>query len=202
MSDSIGTSHFTYDADGRITGFTDPEGFTFSYTYDAAGNVTQVTYPDATAVTYGYDAANRLVTVTDPQGEQATWTYDEAGRPSSLTQFNGIMTTYAYDAASRLATMTSSVASYQFTLDGNGNRTNSVQSEPLKATTSTGGSTALRIQYAEKPAAFGRDLELCLRLRRPARNCRRHGPYLRLQPPACRQSEPLPGFPMTDGETG
>ena len=142
MSDLLGTSHFTYDADGRITGFTDPEGFTFSYTYDAAGNVTQVTYPDSTAVTYAYDAANRLVTVTDPQNEQATWTYDEVGRASSLTQFNGIMTVYTYDAASRLATMTSSVASYQFTLDGNGNRTNSVQSEPLKATISTGGSTA------------------------------------------------------------
>ncbi|MHC1727308.1 MAG: RHS repeat domain-containing protein [Syntrophobacteraceae bacterium] len=130
-SEPLGVSSYTYDAAGRITGFTDPHGFSISYIYDAAGNLTQITYPDSTAVTYAYDAANRLTTVTDWAGGQASFTYDQAGRPATFTQFNGIVTTYAYDIASRLTGMSSPVASYQFTLDANGNRTDSVENEPL-----------------------------------------------------------------------
>ena len=102
------------------------------------GTSTQITYPDMSTVTYAYDAANRLVTVTDWLGEQAKYAYDQDGRLSSLTQFNGIATTYTYDAASRIMGMESSVATYQFTLDGNGNRINSAQTEPLTPTLSLG----------------------------------------------------------------
>jgi RHS repeat-associated protein len=141
MSDSIGTSYFGYDADGRITSFTDADNFTFSYLYDAAGNLLQITYPGSSTVTYGYDAANRLLSVTDWLGGQATYAYDQDGRLASFTQFNGIETIYSYDAASRLTGIASSVASYQFTLDGNGNRIGSAENQPLTATPATGGST-------------------------------------------------------------
>ena len=134
MQDSCGTSSFSYDAAGRITGYTDPDGFTLAYVYDAAGNLTQITYPDGSTVTYAYDAANRLTTVTNWLDEQATYTYDQAGRLASFTHFNGITTTYTYDAASRLTGMASSVASYQFTLDGNGNRIIRRKAEPLAPT--------------------------------------------------------------------
>jgi RHS repeat-associated protein len=138
MQDTLGTSSFSYDPDGRITGFTDPNGFTLSYTYDAAGNISQITYPDGSPVTYAYDAANRLATVTDWLGVQATYAYDQDGRLAGFTHFNGIITTYAYDAASRLAGIANSVASYQFTLDGDGNRINSAQTEPLTPAYSLG----------------------------------------------------------------
>jgi YD repeat-containing protein len=138
VHDSLVTSSFSYDADGRITGFTDADGFTLSYTYDAAGNLAQVTYPDSSTVTYAYDASNRLTTVTNWLNEQATYAYDQAGRPASFTQFNGITTTYTYDAASRLTGMGSAVAGYQFTLDGNGNRIYSAQTEPLTQAYSLG----------------------------------------------------------------
>ncbi|MHC1727572.1 MAG: RHS repeat protein [Syntrophobacteraceae bacterium] len=137
-SEPLGASSYTYDAAGRITGFTDPHGFSISYIYDAAGNLTQITYPDSTTVTYTYDAANRLTTVTDWASGQAAFTYDQAGRLSTFTQFNGIVTAYAYDIASRLTDMSSPVASYQFALDGNGNRTNSVENEPLPPALSLG----------------------------------------------------------------
>ncbi|MHC1727319.1 MAG: RHS repeat-associated core domain-containing protein [Syntrophobacteraceae bacterium] len=137
-SEPLGVSSYTYDAAGRITGFTDPHGFSISYIYDAAGNLTQITYPDSTAVTYAYDAANRLTTVTDWASGLASFTYDQAGRLATFTQFNGITTTYTYDIASRLTGMSSPVASYQFTLDGNGNRTNSVENEPLPPALSLG----------------------------------------------------------------
>jgi YD repeat-containing protein len=140
MQDLLGTSSFSYDADGRVTGFTDPNGFTLSYVYDAAGNITQTTYPDGTAVAYAYDAANRLATVTDWLGEQATYAYDQDRRLATSTQFNGITTTYTYDAASRLTGIASAVSSYQFTLDGDGNRVQSAESQPLAPTASNGTS--------------------------------------------------------------
>ena len=133
--DSLGQSTYTYDADGRITSYTNPYGFTLGYTYDDAGNLTQITYPDGSTVTYTYDSANRLLTVSNwlnqTTHEDASYTYDAAGRLSTFTQFNGIVTAYTYDAANRLTGMSSSVAGYQFTLDGNGNRTQSVETEPL-----------------------------------------------------------------------
>ena len=140
MNDSMGTSSSSYDAAGRITGYTNPEGFTLAYAYDAAGNLTQITYPDASTVTYAYNAANRLTTVTNWLDEQAAWTYDQAGRLASFTHFNGIITTYTYDAASKLTGIVSPIASYQFTLDGSGNRIHSTESQPLAATPSTGSS--------------------------------------------------------------
>ena len=138
LVDSIGTSSFSYDADGRITGFTDADGFALSYLYDAAGNLTQITYPDTSKVTYAYDAANRLTTVSDWLGGQATYAYDQDGRLETFTQFNGITTTYTYDIASRLTGIGSAVTSYQFTLDGDGNRINSTQSQPISPTASNG----------------------------------------------------------------
>ncbi|MGO9020297.1 MAG: RHS repeat domain-containing protein [Syntrophobacteraceae bacterium] len=79
-----------------------------------------------------------MITVTDWLGEQATYAYDQDGRLSSFTQFNGIVTAYSYDAASRLTSMGSAAASYQFTLDGDGNRINSIENQPLSATATNG----------------------------------------------------------------
>ena len=88
--------------------------------------------------TYSYDAANRLTTVADWLGGQATYAYDQDGRLAAFTQFNGIATTYAYDSASRLTGFASSIASYQFTLDGDGNRIHSTENQPITATASNG----------------------------------------------------------------
>jgi len=131
VTDSLGNSSYTYDGAGRITGYTDAQGFTLSFDYDPAGNLAHVTYPDQTVVAYAYDNANRLTTVTwDTQ--QATYGYGETtGRLETFTHFNGIETAYSYDGAGRLTGITSNVSSYAFTLDANGNRVQSTQSEPL-----------------------------------------------------------------------
>lgn len=110
-----------------------------TYTYDLAGNLTRITYPDASEVNYAYDDANRLITVTNSFSEQAAYTY-QAGRLTGFTNFNGIQTAYAYDQANRLTGIASSVANYQFTLDANGNRVSSIETEPL-APAPTMGST-------------------------------------------------------------
>ena len=134
MQDPLGTSSYSYDAAGRLASFTDPNGFNLEYAYDTTGNLTRLEYPDGTAVTYGYDALDRLTSVTDPRGGTADYTYDPAGNLAIFTHFNGIITTYTYDEANRLLGMGSIVSDYQFTLDENGNRIHSSETEPLAAT--------------------------------------------------------------------
>ena len=106
------------------------------YAYDVTGNLTKPTYPDGTAVTYGYDVLNRPTSVTDPEGETAGYTYDIAGDLAVFVHFNGIITTYTYDTARRPLGMGSIVSNHQFTLDENGNRIHSTETEPLSATPS------------------------------------------------------------------
>jgi RHS repeat-associated protein len=54
------------------------------YTYDALGRMTTVTDPRAGVYTYGYDAAGRQISLSYPNGVETTWTYDGMGRPLSL----------------------------------------------------------------------------------------------------------------------
>jgi RHS repeat-associated protein len=136
MTDPTGTTSNTYDAAGRLTGHTDPNGFLVQYQYDAAGNLTTLTYPGNKTVSYGYDSLNRLSTVTPNWlTKTATYHYDNAGRLTQTDQFNGSLATYSYDNADRLTQLshTASVktlASYAYTLDANGNRTQAVVTEP------------------------------------------------------------------------
>jgi YD repeat-containing protein len=69
--------------------------------------------------------------VTASQGESASYSYDAAGRLASSAGFDGIATTYTHDAAGRLTGMSSVVASYFFTRDGNGRIVHTIETEPL-----------------------------------------------------------------------
>lgn len=139
MLDSIGTTTYGYDSANRLTSTTDPRGFAIGYDRDANGNITKITYPGNKTVSYTYDALNRMKTVTiDWLNKTATYTYDDAGRMLDLTQFNNTYTRYTYDNANRLTALEnrlsnagSPIATYAFTLDGNGNRTNVTQTVPI-----------------------------------------------------------------------
>jgi len=139
MQDATGTSNYTYDPVNRITSQTDSRGIVVHYIYDLAGNLTELTYPGDRKVLYTYDDLYRLKTVRiDWLNQEASYAYDEAGRLISLTNFNGTVTTYGYDSAGRPTTIDnaksdgSTISSYRFTLDGNGNRTGVEQNEPLQ----------------------------------------------------------------------
>jgi RHS repeat-associated protein len=142
MADSLGTTTYTRDAAGRITAMTDANGQTVAYRYDENGNtglLTTVIYPGNKPVTYTYDELNRLETVTNWLEQRATYTYDEAGRLISLVNFNGAVTTNTYDGADRWIASVSNtsgnneIASFQYTLDGNGNRIKIEKQTPLSA---------------------------------------------------------------------
>jgi RHS repeat-associated protein len=121
-----------------LIGTTDPHGFQVQYQYDAAGNLTQLTYPGNKSVGYGYDALNRLTSVTIGWlNKTETYSYDAAGRLTQASRFNASQTQYGYDNADRLTSLShtagtptpTTLASYAYTLDANGNRTQAVVSE-------------------------------------------------------------------------
>ena len=95
---------FFYDAKGRITGFTSPEG-TASYTYDANDNILTVTDSTGTT-TRTYDALNRVTSCTDTYGKVSRYEYDAVGNLTKLIYPDNTAVTYAYDANHNLIRVT------------------------------------------------------------------------------------------------
>ena len=93
-----------YDAMGRITDFTSPEG-TVSYTYDANSNVLTVNDSHGT-ITRTYDALNRVSSYTDTYGKIIRYEYDAVGNLSKLIYPDNTAVTYAYDANHNLIRVT------------------------------------------------------------------------------------------------
>ncbi|HYA40392.1 MAG TPA: hypothetical protein VEF34_03760, partial [Syntrophobacteraceae bacterium] len=60
-----------------------------------------------------------------------------------------LQTTYTNDAASRLTGMASSIASYQFALDGDGNRVQSAETQPIAPTAYNGVSAVYTYNTAK-----------------------------------------------------
>ncbi|RAP56919.1 hypothetical protein BTJ49_12320 [Oleiagrimonas sp. MCCC 1A03011] len=101
VTDALGhvTTIDSYDADGRVTRTTDPNGVhtdltytprgwlasrsvggaTTSFTYTPYGAVASVTDPDGVTTSYTYDDAHRLTDITDAQGNSIHYTLDAAG---------------------------------------------------------------------------------------------------------------------------
>lgn len=93
-----------YDAMGRITGHTSPEG-SVSYTYDANGNVLTVSDSHGT-ITRTYDALNRVTSYTDVYGKVIRYEYDAVGNLSRLIYPDNTAVTYEYDANHNLIKVT------------------------------------------------------------------------------------------------
>lgn len=130
VSDSFGKSiYFTYDSANRIKTMTDPSGGIVTYAYDSTtNNLTSVTYPDGKVKTYlygeaahvsttsnsGVSYANALTGIIDENGKRyANYNYDASGRAYSETLAEGA------DATSLV-----------YTVDGSGNPTFTVVTEP------------------------------------------------------------------------
>jgi len=94
----------TYDANGRVAGYTAPEG-TVSYTYDDNGNVLTVTDRKGT-IRRTYDVLNRVASYTDTYGKVIRYEYDAVGNMTKLTYPDGSAVNYTYDANCNLLTVT------------------------------------------------------------------------------------------------
>ncbi|GBC59405.1 hypothetical protein DENIS_0344 [Desulfonema ishimotonii] len=95
---------FSYDALGRITQMSDPDG-AISYTYDQNSNVLTVTDTTGT-ITRVYDKLNRVTRYTDAQGNVIQYAYNNAGNLEILTYPDGKQVRYGYDLADRMTSVT------------------------------------------------------------------------------------------------
>ncbi len=105
FADGTGTTTYTHDSLGRMTGAVDGAGSSTGYQWDAEGNLTGLVYPDAKLVRKAYDTAGRLSTVTDWTGKVYRYAYDPNGNVTTLTHPQNV-TAYTYDNADRLDTQT------------------------------------------------------------------------------------------------
>ncbi|MGE5341611.1 MAG: DUF6531 domain-containing protein [Candidatus Omnitrophota bacterium] len=137
MTDPAGSTTFGRDPIGKLTQRTDAFGNRVAYRYDTFGRVGTITYPGGKQVTYTYDAAQRLKTVTSWLGTMASYSYNGAGQVNGATLGNGTKTNIGFDATGRINNMTHKksdntiIASYQFALDGNGNKISASVIQPL-----------------------------------------------------------------------
>ncbi|MDR0380502.1 MAG: S-layer homology domain-containing protein [Oscillospiraceae bacterium] len=117
------TEHFTYNAAGKPTAMSKPDGTTVrmsynsigklasatdengnltKYSYDMFGNLETITYQDNTTETFVYDAEGRNTEITNRLGRTLKLDYDAVGNLISKEFPNGSTVRYEYDAAGRL----------------------------------------------------------------------------------------------------
>ncbi len=150
---------------------------TTTYSYDAAGHETGVTNPNSTAVTKVYDNAGRLTSVTNKNSSGTTlssfsYVYNSNGLRSSVTEADSSVVNYGYDGGSRLTSEIrtgTSPYSVSYALDGEGNRTSQTSGsattsfaysndDELTATSSSSGGFVNSYSYNANGEQTGRTL--------------------------------------------
>jgi RHS repeat-associated protein len=107
ISSAYCSSAFTYDCRGRIVQAVNVisnaggDSYVAQFTYDAAGRLTKTTYPNGLEVFYEYDNLNRLERVHGNNITYATFSHNFDNTVSSITYGNGLQTTYTYDSRLR-----------------------------------------------------------------------------------------------------
>ncbi|HEY3903297.1 MAG TPA: RHS repeat-associated core domain-containing protein, partial [Streptosporangiaceae bacterium] len=116
------TTTYSYDALGRRTVTTMPDGTSQHTSYDEAGNVLGLSNDNSAGTVLSqtsasYDADGNAISTTDPMGNTTTFGYNALGLPVTEVQpvsaTSSITTSFGYDPAGNLTRYT----------DGNGNAT-------------------------------------------------------------------------------
>jgi RHS repeat-associated protein len=121
---------YSYTARNQLYQVSETAGTT-TYSYDNNGNETGITNPNGTTVTKGYDNASQLTSVVNKNSTGTTlssfsYMLDTDGRRHTVTEADGSVVTYGYDWGSRLTSEVrtgTNPYSKNYTLDGVGNRT-------------------------------------------------------------------------------
>lgn len=79
------SSHYNYDAEGRIVSVTDQNSLETTYQYDGLGNLMRLISPDTGTTDYTYDAAGNVRTIKGARGITKTYSYDKLSRVESET---------------------------------------------------------------------------------------------------------------------
>jgi RHS repeat-associated protein len=139
-------TQYTYDANGRLTGFVAQKGTTIisqgTYTLNPAGQRTNLAYVASDGATrnlaWTYDGAGRLTKETrNLPAHTTSWTLDAVGNRTNQTK-DGTASTYTYDVTDRLTKIIGGDAA-TYAWDTNGQ---------LQGKTIGSGSTAQTTAYA------------------------------------------------------
>ncbi|MCP3867526.1 MAG: hypothetical protein GY703_05390 [Gammaproteobacteria bacterium] len=127
-SSVVPVAGFNYDSQGRLLTSTDSFGRSIVYTRNGRGDPVTLTIPGGLITRYDYDAAGRVSMVTTGL-HHVSYQYDAAGRLSLISYSNGTTATYGYDTLGYLIAVkirdssNALIGFYNYTLDGNGQRT-------------------------------------------------------------------------------
>ena len=112
---------YTRDSRGLVTQIASPAG-NFGFSFDALGRRTQLSYPNGSTARYSFDAAGQLTNLTHAGVFNAPYahSFDAAGRITKITG-DGPDWNYTYDALGRLTRATQGADTYTYTLDPVGN---------------------------------------------------------------------------------
>lgn len=122
----LGTTNYTYYANGRLWYFIDRHGDQTVFLYDVLGRNHIRVNPNGTSDQMEFDNRDRLtaINVYNSGGSflrRQRYTYDDANR--MLTHMtDGVTTTYTYDPVGQLLSETRPGYTGTYTYDGNGNR--------------------------------------------------------------------------------
>ncbi len=87
-----------FNAGGKFTSLTDPNGNKQTLDYDAQGNLASIADPAGRKITFSYNAQNRVTVIADFAGRQLAYRYDAAGDLIEAQDASGAVTRYAYYA--------------------------------------------------------------------------------------------------------
>jgi RHS repeat-associated protein len=116
----VGSTSYTYDANGNLTAVTDSSGTT-TYTYNDLNQLTSITAADGTVTTFQYSPLGFLVGES-VNGTQTNYLVDPTGSSSVVAAYNGsgsLITNYTYGLGLVDQSGPGGVGYYDF--DGSGN---------------------------------------------------------------------------------
>ena len=97
-------SQLKFDAQGRLTGEVDKDGYATALTYDTSGNLHSVTDPSGRSIVFTWTGSN-ITGVADSAGRSVSYSYNANGDLVQSTDIGGGITTYAYSGTSHLLTV-------------------------------------------------------------------------------------------------
>ena len=133
MTDSTGTTDYSYDRYNRLTEVAYPNIFSIYYDYDKSNNLTKITYPTGEEIVYDYDDNNHLIGVTDNTGMTSYAYNNQTNDLIKKTLPDGVYTDYTYDTAHRITDVENRrsddtlISSYHYEFDANNNRTQVIE---------------------------------------------------------------------------